>query len=164
MASPFRVGFGTDSHQFLPGQRHGLVSRLGGVPLGFSVQANSDGDVICHALCDALTGAIGERDLSSYADQLCAQGRTDSQEYVRHAYGLVKAAGYQVANVSIVFEGKKPFLTRVRDQIRQNLAALLEVSPEAVGLSAKTGEGLDDIGRGYGFKASTTVLLVHASS
>ena len=154
-----KVGLGQDSHPFEKGKP--LV--LGGVHIkdadGFV--GNSDGDVILHALCNALGSAVGKGSLATYSDEMCLQkGIKDSSEYVKTALEFVKAAGYSVNNVSISIEAKKPRLEVHFAAMKKVISQLLGIHDEDVGLTATSGEGLTAFGRGEGIQVFAMVSLV----
>ncbi len=148
-----RVGIGQDSHRFL-GPEATKPCILGGsffddVP-GFN--ANSDGDIVFHAICNAITSLTHVLILGGLADDLCLKdGITDSRVYLEEA---MKTLGKQsITHVAITIEGKRPKLKHRRQEIRENIAAVMGISPEQVGITATTGEGLTDFGCGEGAQA-----------
>jgi 2-C-methyl-D-erythritol 2,4-cyclodiphosphate synthase len=156
----FRVGLGQDSHAFEPdGSEKPLI--LGGVlfPDMPGLLANSDGDVVLHALFNALSQAIGKRSLGVYADPLCQQGIMDSRQYVRVALDMVRQAGYTVNNVGVSIEGRRPKIEPMSAQMKASIAALLDVAEAQVGITATTGEGLTAFGRGEGIQVFVIVSL-----
>jgi 2-C-methyl-D-erythritol 2,4-cyclodiphosphate synthase len=155
----YRVGIGQDSHPFAKTKKP-LV--LCGVTYADEqgLEGNSDADVILHALCNALGSSIGKGSLSTYSDKMCLeQGITDSREYVKVAYSLVKDLGYRVNNVSIAIEAKKPKLEKRFPEMKKSIADLLYIKPEDVGITATTGEGLTDFGKGLGIQAIAFVSI-----
>ncbi|VVB68133.1 2-C-methyl-D-erythritol 2,4-cyclodiphosphate synthase [Candidatus Norongarragalina meridionalis] len=153
----FRVGLGHDSHAFAEGKK----CVLGGVVFegerGF--KANSDGDVVLHALCNALASSVGGRSLSSYADDLCKKGITDSREYVKVALKKVKEAGYSVSNVSVSIECAKPKIEPSFEKMQLSLSKILGIPSDKVGITATTGETLSAFGKGDGVMAYAVVLV-----
>jgi 2-C-methyl-D-erythritol 2,4-cyclodiphosphate synthase len=156
-----RVGMGQDSHRFEDeASTKPLV--LGGVvfPGHPGLQANSDGDVVLHAVFNALSQAIGKRSLGVYADPLCAKGITDSREYLRVALDMVRAAGYTVNNVGVSIEARRPKIEPKAGEMKTSLARLLDVAEDQVGITATSGEGLTAFGRGEGIQVLVIVSLV----
>ncbi|CRX38991.1 2-C-methyl-D-erythritol 2,4-cyclodiphosphate synthase [Estrella lausannensis] len=145
----YRTGIGQDSHRFEEqGSKKCIIAGLefDDVP-GFS--ANSDGDVVFHALCNAITTVTGVPILGALADTLCLEKKiTDSEEYLKEA---LKTLGNQkISHVSISLEGKRPkFKERVRE-MRDNIARVIGINPSQIGIMATTGEGLTGFGRGEG--------------
>ena len=143
-----RAAIGQDSHRFEEKEGKALV--LGGVvfpeePRGFL--ANSDGDVLLHALTNAVSGITGKNVLGAPADRLCRAGITDSRVYLAEA---LKDLDAPILHVSFSIEGLHPKIAPRADEIRASVAKLLGISPAQVGITATTGEGPTDFGRGLG--------------
>lgn len=156
-----RVGFGTDSHRFTRSSRKPLV--LGGVRVGDTggLLANSDGDVILHALFNALSQACGGDSIGVYADPLLEQGVTDSRSYLKIPLDMVRDLGYRVHNVGIMVEALRPRLSPpVIARMRRSIADLVGVEEGSVGLTFTSGEGLTRFGRGRGMLAQAIVSLL----
>jgi 2-C-methyl-D-erythritol 2,4-cyclodiphosphate synthase len=154
------VGLGQDSHAFEPdGSQKPLV--LGGVvfPGAPGLQANSDGDVVLHAIFNALSSAIGKRSLGIYADPICERGVKDSSAYLAVALDMVREAGYTVGNVSVSIEARRPRIEPRAEEMQQHIADLLGVSTDRVGLTATSGEGLTAFGRGEGIQVFVIASL-----
>src|SRR3990167_826841 len=100
----YRIGLGQDSHAFLTNAKKPLI--LGGIRISESsgLSGNSDGDVILHSLCNALSSAIGGDSLSTWSDQMCQEGIKDSQKYVEYIFEKVKKQNYLVKNIAIAIE------------------------------------------------------------
>lgn len=154
----FKVGIGQDSHRFEGNEP--LI--IGGVEIdyerGFS--ANSDGDVVLHSLCNALASAVGKGSVSTYADKMCQEEITDSQEYVKTALGFVEETGYKVGNVSISIEGKEPKLEKHLPAMKKVIAELLGIDADGIGITVTSGEELTAFGRGEGVQVFTLIALV----
>lgn len=135
---------------------------LGGyrVPRESGFLADSDGDVIIHALCNALNTAVGSGSLDLYAGKMAKRGITDSREYLKVALKMVKEKGYSVNNVSFMVEAKKPRLEARREKICASLAKLLGVNKEKIGMAFTSGEGLTSFGKGEGIQTFCLVSLV----
>jgi 2-C-methyl-D-erythritol 2,4-cyclodiphosphate synthase len=156
----YRVGIGQDSHRFTDKIKP-LI--LAGILFANEqgVEANSDGDVILHALCNALASSVGKGSLSTYADKTCLeQGIKDSREYAKVAYHFVRDAGYRVNNVSIAIEAKKPKLEKRFPEMKKSIANLLEIEADDVGITATSGEGLTDFGKGLGIQVFACISIV----
>lgn len=155
----FRVGLGIDSHKITT-KTSGRHLKLGGIAVGrVKVEARSDGDVILHALCNALSQALGGSSFSKVADALWCRGVSDSQSYVKVFCGQMEAAGYKMSNVGVVLEAGKPKLEMFNYAIRKQLADLLNVKKNQVGLTITSGEKLTPFGQGKGIQATVIVLL-----
>lgn len=156
----FKVGIGQDSHRFSKDKNKPLI--LGGIEFaneaGF--EGNSDGDVVLHALCNALGSAIGEGSLSTYSDKMCENGIADSTEYLKIPLSHINQKGYTINNVSISIEAQKPKIEPNSRKIKEKLAELLGISLGSVGITATTGEGLTAFGQGEGIQAIVIVSLV----
>lgn len=145
---------GQDSHRFVTdksaiGNSGSLI--LGGVliPGAEPLLANSDGDVILHALTNAVSGFTGVNILGSVADRLCLhQGIKDSKEYLKLALSYLGDA--RIIHVSISVECRSPRLSDHMDEIKKSIADLLAVPASSVGITATSGEGLSAFGKGEG--------------
>jgi len=154
-----RIGHGVDVHAFGPGD--GLV--LGGVsiPYDFGLAAHSDGDVLVHALCDALLGAAGLDDIGRhFPDSDARFAGIDSRVLLRHTVALLQEQGLRVGNVDTTVVAQAPRLAPHVAAMRANLAEDLQVSARQVNVKATTTEGLGFTGRGEGIAAFAVALLV----
>jgi 2-C-methyl-D-erythritol 2,4-cyclodiphosphate synthase len=156
-----RVGSGFDMHAFGPGDS--VV--LGGVrvPHARGVVAHSDGDVLLHALVDALLGAAGLGDIGQHFPDTDPQWRgADSRRFVTATLQLLARRGLRVVNADLTLLAQVPKIAPWRDQIRDAIAALLELPAMQVNVKATTPEHLGAIGRAEGLAAMATVLLESA--
>jgi len=156
-----RVGLGRDSHRFEKDGNKPLV--LGGVTVSEKggLEANSDGDVILHALFNAISQSCGGESLGYYADPLCKKGIKDSRKYLEIACDMVHGIGYRVGNVGIMVEAKRPYLSHDDIQkIKRSIAGLLGIGEGDVGLTFTSGEELTSFGRGEGILVQAIVCLV----
>ncbi len=154
-----RVGFGVDTHAF--GRATDFVM-LGGVkvPSDSGLIAHSDGDVLAHAVMDAMLSAAGLKDIGYYFPDKDEKWRNaDSMKMLVAVKELIAAEGFAVKNLSVAVQAERPRLAAYIDAIRQSLAAALEIGPPAVGVSAGTNEGLGYVGEGKGITVSAYVLL-----
>jgi 2-C-methyl-D-erythritol 2,4-cyclodiphosphate synthase len=154
----FRVGSGFDVHAFGPGD--GVV--LGGVkvPWNRGVVAHSDGDVLLHAVTDALLGAAGLGDIGQHFPDSNPQWRgASSDRFVKHAVQLLARDGWRAVNVDLTLLAEAPRIAVHRDAIRDNIAAVLGLTRDAVNLKATTTEKLGFIGRAEGLAAQAVVLI-----
>lgn len=150
-----RIGFGWDSHEFKPG----IPLKIGGVLLPHSsgLAGHSDGDVLLHALTDALLGAVAAGDIGSYFPPSDPQWKgADSALFLRQAMQQVAAKGYTVGNVDCTLVLAAPKIGPHAKAIQENVAQLLGIKPEQVGVKAKTPEG---VGTGNAAVAHVVVLL-----
>lgn len=154
-----RTGIGYDLHRFTADRP--LI--LGGVniPHSHGLLGHSDADVILHAVCDALLGAIGGPDIGAlFPDDDPAWAGADSRVFVAEASRRVRAAGYRLSNVDLVIHAQTPRLGPHKHAIRDRLAEILEIAPDRVGVKATTNEGLDAIGRGEALACTASVLII----
>lgn len=153
-----RIGHGYDVHKFCAGNQ--LI--LGGVQIPYSqaLEAHSDGDVLIHALCDALLGALGLGDLGGhFPDSDPTYADIDSRVLLRRVMALVSASGLQLGNVDITLVAQAPKMAAHVPAMRECLAADLKASVDQVNVKATTTEGLGFTGRGEGIAAHAVVLL-----
>jgi 2-C-methyl-D-erythritol 4-phosphate cytidylyltransferase/2-C-methyl-D-erythritol 2,4-cyclodiphosphate synthase len=153
-----RTGSGFDVHAFGPGD----AVMLGGVkvPWKQGVVAHSDGDVLLHALTDALLGAGGCGDIGQHFPDSDPRWRgADSRQFVRHAVQMLAERGWRVVNADLTLLAEAPRIAAHREAIRASIAAALGVAPELVNLKATTTEKLGFLGRGEGLAAQAVVLL-----
>ncbi len=153
-----RVGVGVDAHAF----GEGIPLVLGGVTIEHphGLVGHSDGDVIAHALTDALLGAAGLGDIGSLFPSADERYRgADSLALLAEAYGQVRGAGYELVNADCVLIGERPRVAPHRDAMRVRLADALGVPPERVNVRATTTDGLGFTGRREGLAAQAVALL-----
>ncbi len=153
-----RIGSGFDVHAFGPGDF--LV--LGGVriPHTRGVVAHSDGDVVLHALCDALLGAAGLGDIGQHFSDTDPQWKgADSRRFVTAVMALLRRRGLEVSNADITVLAQEPRVAPHREAVRRQVAQLLGVEEQRVNIKATTTEGLGFLGRAEGIAAQAVVLL-----
>ena len=153
-----RVGTGFDAHAFGPGDS----VALGGLRIAHTrgVVAHSDGDVLLHALCDALLGALGLGDIGQHFPDSDPQWKgAHSDRFVTAVMQMLNQRGYAVGNADITLLAQLPRLAAHRDAIRLRVAQLLEVDASQVCIKATTTEYLGFIGRSEGLAALATVLI-----
>jgi 2-C-methyl-D-erythritol 2,4-cyclodiphosphate synthase len=156
--SEYRVGTAFDAHALEPG----VPLVLGGVRIDHpsGLAGHSDGDVLAHALTDAVLGAAGLEDIGAlFSSDDPALAGADSLELLREAWRRVQAAGWQLANADVVLIGQEPRLAPHRDAMRARLADALGVSPELVAVRATTTDFLGFTGRKEGLAAQAVALL-----
>ena len=152
-----KIGIGQDSHRF--DSSTGLI--FGGVKFGNypKLKGNSDADVVIHSLCNALSSAIGGESLSTWADDMCQQGITDSREYLKHIFNVV-SQNFTISNLSISVEAQNPRLTSEEKQlVKKTLADILKINLNQIGITYTSGQDLTVFGKGEGIQAFSTVLL-----
>jgi len=153
-----RVGIGYDIHRLAPGR----PLRLGGleVPADRGLVGHSDGDVVLHAICDAMLGAAGLGDIGDhFPDDDPALAGIDSAELVARTLALVRKAGFAPANLDVNIIAEQPRLGPHKQAIRARVADLLGMAPESVSIKARTAEGLGPVGEGLAIAAQAAVLV-----
>jgi 2-C-methyl-D-erythritol 2,4-cyclodiphosphate synthase len=153
-----RVGLGFDAHAL----EEGVPLVLGGVPIDYprGLAGHSDGDVVAHALIDALLGAANLGDIGSLFPSGDEQYRgASSLDLLWEAYREVREAGWELANADCVLIGEEPRISDVRDEMRERLAVALGVDPERLAVRATTTDHLGFTGRGEGLAAQAVALL-----
>jgi 2-C-methyl-D-erythritol 2,4-cyclodiphosphate synthase len=156
-----RIGQGFDVHAFGAGDH----VMLGGVriPYGRGVVAHSDGDVVIHALCDAVLGALGEGDIGRHFPDSDPRYRgADSRVFLRTVAEMMRSAGFKLVNADLTVLAEAPRIAAHRDAIAANLAADLGVEARFINVKATTTERMGFIGRGEGLAALASALLEHA--
>jgi len=151
-------GLGYDIHRLKRGRRF----LLGGVEIPFSKGefGHSDGDVLAHAVCDAILGAAALGDIGElFSPSDPAWKDADSMELLRNAFARVKKDGWKVVNLDCVIICENPKVLPFRDVIRNSLATALETSVESVFVKGKTAEGLGVVGKGKAVEAYAQCLL-----
>lgn len=158
MSDNLRIGLGVDAHAFA----EGVALVLGGVTIDHphGLAGHSDGDVIAHALTDAILGAAGLADIGALfpSDDESYRG-ADSLALLAEAYRHVRAAGFQLVNADCILIGQEPRIAASREAMRERLAAALDVAPDRVNVRATTTDRLGFTGRGEGLAAEAVALL-----
>ena len=166
---PYRVGFGEDLHvlrQEKPAIFENIPDffglRLGGVLINtplWTVVAHSDGDVLLHALTDALLGAAGAGDIGDHFPDTDEKNRgRNSTDFVRFALHLLEQTGYKPLHVDTVVFLQAPRLTPYKSSIKNSIADILGINPLNVNIKAKSGEGVDAVGTGLAIRATAVVI------
>jgi 2-C-methyl-D-erythritol 2,4-cyclodiphosphate synthase len=154
-----RVGLGQDSHRFSTSPKS-LV--FGGVTFAYQkgLEGNSDGDVLIHSLCNALSSAIGGESISTWSDKMCLEDHiTDSREYLKYIFNLV-SQNYFIVNISIAIEAQIPRLTQVeKNKVKQSLTSLLKLKLDQIGITYTSGEDLTAFGQKQGIQSFCIVNL-----
>jgi len=159
--SNIRIGHGYDVHAFADGD--GFV--LGGVHISCAkaVIAHSDGDVLIHALCDALLGALGRGDIGQlFADSDAQNENRDSREFLRDIKQLIDTDSYRLGNVDLTIVAQAPKMATYIAAMKHNLAQDLDCETSSINVKATTTEGLGFIGREQGIAVTAVVLLEHS--
>lgn len=160
----YRIGHGYDLHRLEPigGAGRGRPLIVGGVTLESPVGpvAHSDGDVLYHAVVDALLGALALADIGQlFPDNAGENEGRDSADFVREAVKRVRLSMYQIANIDATVILEKPRIGPVKDTIRANLARLLGVQVSCINVKGKSHEKVDAVGEGRAIEAHVVALL-----
>ncbi len=160
---PLRIGLGYDSHRL----GNGGPLRIGGIDVPADVHAigHSDSDVLLHAITDALLGAIAQSDIGRLFpnDDDANRGR-NSADFVAEAIRRVHHAGMDIVNIDSVVLAERPKLAGHVDAMRERISELVDVSIDRIGIKAKTGEGIGDIGTSVSIAARVIVLLQQSTA
>jgi len=157
--SPLRIGQGNDLHRLIAGRK--LV--LGGVHVPFAKgpAGHSDGDALAHAICDALLGAAALGDIGRHFPNTSPQWRgVSSLVFLRQVRDLLRNAGYAIVNIDATVGLERPKLSAHIPRMQEKLAEALGLNAGQVSVKAKTGEGVDAVGRGEAVRADAVALIV----
>lgn len=143
-----KVAIGQDSHR-IDYQNKEKRLLLGGIEFQeeYSLSANSDGDVVLHAITNAISGITCKNILGKVADDMCKSGIIDSEEYLKEA---IKYLEEKIVHISISIECQIPKISPKIEEMRSNIARILQIKENCVGITATTGEGLTEFGKGNG--------------
>lgn len=155
----FKVGIGQDSHVFSKTEK-GLT--LGGLYLKDEqrLEADSDGDVVLHAIFNSISQAIGGESLGFYADSLCQkEGIKDSKKYLEILFKKLKEKKLEIGNLGLMIECRKPKVDPIARKIKESLSKILNLDPKHIGITATTGENLTSFGLGLGIQCFAIISL-----
>ena len=158
---PVRIGHGYDVHRFSENGDHII---LGGVRISHDrgLEAHSDGDVLIHAICDALLGSIAAGDIGQHFPDTDAEYKSiDSCILLQKVYQKIKQAGYQLANVDVSVIAQAPVLSPHIQSMCKRLSQVMTVSQDQINIKATTTEKLGYIGREEGIAVHAVVLICH---
>lgn len=153
-----KVGIGQDSHKIDYINKNKKLL-LGGIEFeeDFSILANSDGDVVLHAITNAISGVTCKNVLGKISDDMCIKkGILNSEEYLKESLKYLKEP---IKHISISIECKVPKITPKIDSMRKNIARILKISETSVGITATSGEGLTEFGKGNGISVFACVTV-----
>jgi len=153
-----RIGNGFDVHRFV--QNRKLI--LGGVeiPYEYGLEGHSDADVLCHAIADSLLGALSLGDIGKFFPDTDAKYKgMDSLILLKEVYSKVKSLHYAIVNVDTTIICQKPKLAQYIDNMKSNIARVLDVYDDSIGIKATTTEGLGFTGRAEGIAVIANVLI-----
>lgn len=152
-----KVAIGQDSHRFdFEDKNKKLI--LGGVIFedATPLSGNSDADVVLHSITNAVSGITCKNILGKIADDMCKSGITDSEEYLKEA---LKYLNEKIVHLSISIECKTPKISPKIEEMRKNIARILNISENSVGITATTGEGLTEFGKGNGISVFSVITV-----
>lgn len=158
MKQPLRIGNGFDVHPFTEGRQ----LFLGGVEIPHSkgLEGHSDADVILHALCDSLLGALALGDIGKHFPNTDMRYKgIDSKKLLKHTYDLILAEGYQLCNADIMVLAEAPKIMKYVPQMQETIAEVMQVEASQISIKATTTEKLGAIGREEGIAAYSVALL-----
>lgn len=160
MIIPIRIGQGMDVHAFEEGD---FVTLAGiQIPHTHGLKAHSDGDVVLHALCDALLGALALGDIGQHFPDTDAEFKgADSRKLLKNVYQLILDRGYKLNNADITVACERPKLAKHNLEMRQSIADVLDVDVTQISVKATTTEKLGFTGRQEGILSTATVLISH---
>ena len=154
----FRIGQGYDVHRLAEGETLWLGGVL--VPHSKGTVAHSDGDVLIHAICDALLGALKLRDIGThFPDSSVEFKNIDSKVLLKKSYDLVKQKGYEIVNIDSTISAQQPKLKSFIPEMEITMAEVLEVGSDQISVKATTTENLGFEGREEGISVNAVVLL-----
>ncbi|MCC7552535.1 2-C-methyl-D-erythritol 2,4-cyclodiphosphate synthase [Candidatus Micrarchaeota archaeon] len=155
----YRNGIGTDQHKYALTEKElkeGCLFKLGGVKIpNIKVLSNSDGDVVYHALWDAISSAIG----GSSIGKTYPKDNRSSDVFLKELKEIMDEQGYAINNISIVIECTKPKILPIEEEMKKNIAEIFKINLDQIGITAKSGEGLTEFGKGKGVEAIVNVSL-----
>lgn len=157
--SAARCGFGIDTHAFGKPQDYIVLAGVK-IPSESGLKAHSDGDVLVHAVMDALLSAAGLKDIGHYFPDTDEKWHNaDSIKMLAQVMEIIGEAGYRLENISIAVQAEKPRLAKYIDDMKNNLSSVLKIDPTRIGLGAGTNEGLGYVGEGKGITVNAYALL-----
>ena len=155
----FRIGIGQDSHMFEE-EKKGLVLAGIKIPDELKLKANSDGDVILHAIFNALSQSIGEMSLGFYADEQCEKGVKDSKKYLQIILEKIKKEKFKINSLGLMIEAGKPKIDPLVPKMRKNLSKILDLNTRRIGITATSGENCTVFGEGLGIQCFAIASIV----
>lgn len=157
-----RCGFGIDTHAFGKVQDYIVLAGVK-IPSASGLIAHSDGDVLVHAVMDALLSAAGLKDIGHYFPDTDEKWKgASSMSMLSQVVTMLKDIGYGVQNISVAIQAEKPRLAKYIDEMKSSLSSALGICADCVGISAGTNEGLGYVGEGKGITVNAYVLLSNA--
>ena len=152
-----KVAIGLDSHRFDIGNKEKKLI-LGGIVFEEAppLLGNSDADVVLHAITNAVSGITCKNILGKVSDDMCKAGIKDSEEYLKEA---LKYLENEIVHISVSIECKTPMISPRIEEMRKNIARILKINENCVGITATTGEGLTEFGKGNGISVFSCITV-----
>tara|TARA_B100000767_G_scaffold43583_1_gene37539 strand:- start:8453 stop:8926 length:474 start_codon:yes stop_codon:yes gene_type:complete len=152
-----KIGHGYDSHRYEDGD-HIII---GGVKITSvrSIVAHSDGDILMHAICDALLGATGKGDMGSYFDNSEKYRNMDSSIFLKDIIKIVGDENYSIINIDATIVTEKPSISNHAKKIEKSISEILNIKCEQVNIKSKSNDKLGYIGRHEGIEAHVVLLI-----
>jgi len=152
-----KIGHGFDSHKFKDGE----FIILGGIkiPSKRAIVAHSDGDILIHALCDALLGAMGKGDLGSYFDSSKRFENISSLHFLKEVIKILNTEDYKIINIDATIIAETPRISKYAQKIEKSLSKFLKIKEEQVNVKSKSNDNLGYIGRLEGIESRVVILI-----
>ena len=152
-----KIGQGYDSHRLQDGE----FIIIGGIKIKSkrSIVAHSDGDILIHAICDALLGASGKGDMGLYFDSSEKYKNKDSSYFLDEIVNMISKDGYQIVNIDATVVTEEPPISKHANKIQKNLSSLIKINREQINIKSKSNDKLGYIGRHEGIEVHASVLL-----
>lgn len=154
----YRIGIGYDIHRLVEGRK----LFIGGTEIPYirGLLGHSDGDVLLHAICDALLGAIGEADIGEhFPDSDARYQNISSSVLLKEVAALLEKKGFRIHNIDTVVIAQEPVLSPFKKKIQERIAQILSIEKEAFNIKAKTNEGIGEIGNKEAIAAYAAAIL-----
>lgn len=156
---PIRIGSGYDVHRFAPERELWLGGVL--IPFEKGLLGHSDADVLLHAICDALLGALALRDIGyHFPDTSEKFAGADSKELLKEVHGMIQKEEYIIGNIDATIVAERPKINPHIPKMQETIAQILDITPNQVSIKASTNEKMGALGREEGIMALATVLLL----
>ena len=152
-----KIGHGYDSHRYEDGE----YIIIGGVKISSkrAIVAHSDGDILIHALCDALLGAVGKGDMGSYYDSSEKYKNIDSTIFLQEIMQIVYSDGYSIINIDATVVTEEPAISKHAIKIKKSLSKILKINEEQINIKSKSNDKLGYVGRKEGIEVHVILLI-----
>ena len=152
-----KIGHGYDSHRY----ENGEYIIIGGVKISSkrAIVAHSDGDILIHALCDALLGAAGKGDMGSYYDSSEKYKNIDSTIFLQEIMQIVYSDGYSIINIDATVITEEPKISKHATKVKKSLSNILKINEEQINIKSKSNDKLGYVGRKEGIEVHVILLI-----